>query len=85
MTSCQIAKHFSKPQFSEPKGAWQVINNGKYGFGKFTPLESEQPIGYAVIVFDADGIRSVIRLHREEASANAVMHQQVAYPHVEFA
>ena len=38
MTTEEIRHHFAKAEYAEPRGAWQVIKNSKYGFGKFTPL-----------------------------------------------
>src|SRR6476620_569389 len=27
----EIKRHFDKPEYSEPKGAWQVMRNSRYG------------------------------------------------------
>lgn len=46
-----IKQHFSKPEYAEPKGAWQLIRNSRYGFGKFTPMHAEEKTRYAMILF----------------------------------
>ena len=46
-----INYHFDKPEYAEPKGAWQVIRNSRYGFGKFTPIHAEDKTRYAMILF----------------------------------
>lgn len=46
-----IKQYFDKPEYQEPKGAWQVIRNSRYGFGKFTPIHMEEDIRYAMILF----------------------------------
>jgi hypothetical protein len=47
----EIRHHFDKPEYAEPKGAWQLMRNSRYGFGKFTPLHAEDDIKYAMILF----------------------------------
>ena len=47
----EIKRCFDKPEYSEPKGAWQVIKNSRYGFGKFTPIHAEENIRFAMILF----------------------------------
>ncbi len=49
-----IKQHFDKPEYAEPRGAWQLMRNSRYGFGKFTPLHAEDDIRYAMILFSAD-------------------------------
>jgi hypothetical protein len=46
-----IKHHFDKPEYAEPKGAWQLMRNSRYGFGKFTPVHVEDEIKYAMILF----------------------------------
>jgi len=46
-----IRHHFDKPEYAEPKGAWQHMRNSRYGFGKFTPIHAEEKIRYAMILF----------------------------------
>jgi hypothetical protein len=50
----EIKQHFDKPEYAEPKGAWQLMRNSRYGFGKFTPLHAEDDIKYAMVLFSAD-------------------------------
>jgi hypothetical protein len=50
----EIKQHFDKPEYAEPKGAWQLMRNSRYGFGKFTPVHAEDEIKYAMILFSAD-------------------------------
>jgi hypothetical protein len=47
----EIRHHFDKPEYAEPKGAWQLMRNSRYGFGKFTPVHAEDDIKYAMILF----------------------------------
>lgn len=47
----EIKQHFDKPEYAEPKGAWQLIRNSRYGFGKFTPLHADTEQRYAMILF----------------------------------
>ncbi len=46
-----IKHYFDKPEYQEPKGAWQVIRNSRYGFGKFTPIQMEEETRFAMILF----------------------------------
>jgi hypothetical protein len=50
----EIRHHFDKPEYAEPKGAWQLMRNSRYGFGKFTPVHAEGEIKYAMVLFSAD-------------------------------
>ena len=50
----EIKQHFDKPEYAEPKGAWQLMRNTRYGFGKFTPVHADDEIKYAMILFSAD-------------------------------
>lgn len=49
-----VGRHFSKPEYLEPKGTWQLIRNSRYGFGKFTPESSEMATRYGMILFSGD-------------------------------
>jgi hypothetical protein len=49
-----IKHYFDKPEYAEPKGAWQLMRNSRYGFGKFTPVHADAEIKYAMILFSAD-------------------------------
>jgi hypothetical protein len=66
MTSVQIRHHFAKPEYAEPRGAWQVIHNSKFGFGKFTPLQTDDPIRYAMLVFVNGEMLMPILIHKVE-------------------
>lgn len=66
MTSVQIRRHFAKPEYAEPRGAWQVIHNSKFGFGKFTPLQTDDPIRYAMLVFVNGEMLMPILIHKVE-------------------
>jgi len=46
-----VNHYFAKPEYAEPKGAWQVIRNSRYGFGKFTPQNPDEAVRYAMILF----------------------------------
>ena len=46
-----IRHHFDKPEYAEPKGAWQLMRNSRYGFGKFTPVHAEDEIKYSMVLF----------------------------------
>ncbi len=49
-----VERYFSKPEYLEPKGSWQLMRNSRYGFGKFTPESAETGIHYAMILFSGD-------------------------------
>ncbi|WP_020166398.1 MULTISPECIES: hypothetical protein [Methylotenera] len=51
LTSEDIKHHFDKPEYAEPKGGWQLMRNSRYGFGKFTPIQADDAIQYAMILF----------------------------------
>ncbi len=50
----EVERYFSKLEYLEPKGAWQLMRNSRYGFGKFTPESSEMGIHYGMILFSGD-------------------------------
>lgn len=52
----EIKYHFDKPEYAEPKGAWQLMRNSRYGFGKFTPVFVSEKIQYAMILFSNDEV-----------------------------
>lgn len=62
----ELRRHFSTPEFAEPRGAWQVIRNAKYGFGKFTPIETNEPVGHAMIMFAGDEMLMPVRIHKAD-------------------
>ena len=69
MTTDEIRQNFNKPEFAEPKGAWQVLRNSKFGFGKFTPLAEGEPISYAILIFSGDEMLMPMLVHKVEAGA----------------
>ena len=50
----EIRRYFDKPEFAEPKGAWQLIKNSRYGFGKFTPANPNSETAYAMLLFSVN-------------------------------
>jgi hypothetical protein len=66
MTTEEIRYHFTKPEFVEPRGTWQVIRNSKFGFGKFTPLNGKDPIRHAIIVFSGNEAAMPVLIHKAE-------------------
>jgi hypothetical protein len=66
MTTEEIGYHFSKPEYAEPRGAWQVIRNSKFGFGKFTPINGNDPIRYAMVLFSGNEMMMPILIHKAE-------------------
>jgi hypothetical protein len=69
MTTEQIRHHFSKPEYLEPRGAWQVIKNSTFGIGKFTPLQAGETIRYAILVFKDGEMLTPLLIHKAEAEA----------------
>ncbi|HEY0562651.1 MAG TPA: hypothetical protein VGD04_04945 [Methylophilus sp.] len=67
MTSVQIAHYLAKPEYAEPRGAWQMMRNAQYGFGKFTPIFPDEEVCYAVALFTGDELRGLVRLHKADA------------------
>lgn len=51
VTPDEVKRYFDKPEYAEPKGAWQVMRNSRYGIGKFTPALSADHTRYAMILF----------------------------------
>lgn len=64
MSTEQIRYYFSKPEFAEPRGAWQVIKNSKFGIGKFTPAQAGDSICYAMLVFVGQNMLRPVRVHK---------------------
>jgi hypothetical protein len=58
----EIKHHFDKPEYAEPKGAWQMIRNSRYGFGKFTPVHSDEPVKYAMVLFSSAELSETARV-----------------------
>lgn len=66
VSTTELRKHFSKPEYAEPRGAWQIIRNSKFGFGKFTPADEEDIVCHAVMVFSGDEMHQPVRLHKAD-------------------
>lgn len=66
MPTAELTKYFSRPEYAEPRGAWQVIRNGKYGFGKFTPVDQSQPISHAMLLFSDNEMLEPVRIHKAD-------------------
>ena len=66
MTTEEIRRRFAKAEYAEPRGAWQVIRNSKFGFGKFTPLNGNDPIRHAIIVFEGNEMVMPLLIHKAE-------------------
>ncbi|PCI57565.1 MAG: hypothetical protein COB34_06265 [Methylophilaceae bacterium] len=77
MPTAELTRYFSRPEYAEPRGAWQVIRNGKYGFGKFTPVDQNEPVSHAILLFSDNEMLEPVRIHKanEETLKNA---EQVA-------
>jgi len=71
ITYAQIKLHFSKPEYAEPRGAWQVIKNSKFGFGKFTPLQADESVRYAILAFINGEMLTPILIHKVEESVTS--------------
>lgn len=61
-----VRQLFDKPEFSEPKGAWQLMRNDRYGFGKFTALTPATTIRYAMILFSGDDMLVPLLIEKAE-------------------
>ena len=85
MTSEQIRHHFSKPEYAEPKGAWQVIRHAKYGFGKFTPLKANDALRYALILFSGNEMLMPVLIHKADEEVMQKVEEVVRHAEVEFA
>ncbi len=81
MTTEEIRHHFSKPEYAEPAGAWQVIKNSKFGFGKFTPLGVQESPSYGLLLFSKDEMRPPLLIHKADddflQETEGAMHQEV--------
>ncbi len=73
-----IAFYFNRPEFEEPKGAWQVILNSVFGFGKFTPEAPDVPVSYAMIPFHDLAMGMPILITKADESALALAKQQLS-------
>lgn len=64
--SIELRQHFSKPEYAEPRGAWQVMRNTKFGFGKFTPADQDDTVCHAIMVFSGDEMHPPVRLYKAD-------------------
>ena len=62
----EIKHHFDKPEYAEPKGAWQLMRNSRYGFGKFTPIHANYAIKYAMILFSGTEMLVPLLINKAE-------------------
>ncbi len=75
MASQDIHTHFGKPEFAKPKGAWQVIRNSLFGFGKFTPEDPNAPVSFALIPFIDNVMQTpVLIVKADDASLQQAEH-----------
>lgn len=61
-----VRQLFDKPEFAEPKGAWQLMRNDRYGFGKFTPMDMQTLTRYAMILFSGDELLVPLLIEKAE-------------------
>jgi hypothetical protein len=64
-----VERYFSKPEYLEPKGAWQLMRNSRYGFGKFTPESVEMGVHYGMILFSGDEMLVPILIEKAQDEA----------------
>ena len=69
MSTENVRRHFNRPEFAEPKGAWQLIKNSRYGFGKFTPVNNEQETAYAMVLFSNGEMLVPLRILKAQDKA----------------
>ena len=62
----EIKHHFDKPEYVEPKGAWQLMRNSRYGFGKFIPIHANDAIKYAMILFSGTEMLVPLLINKAE-------------------
>jgi hypothetical protein len=87
MTTDELRYRFCKPKYAEPKGAWQVIRNSRFGFGKFTPLGVQESPSYGLLVFSGNEMRAPLLIHKADEDfleeTEESMHQQAMHQEVE--
>lgn len=70
----EIRHHFDKPEYAEPKGAWQLMRNSRYGFGKFTPVHVEDNVRFALILFsEAEMLVPLLILKADDHSLQSLV------------
>ena len=84
MTTEQIRRTFAKPEYAAPRGAWQVIKNSKFGFGKFTPLDPLEPVNYAMLMFTGNDMHAPVLIHKAEENMH-ILEDMPMYATAEFA
>ena len=62
----EIKHHFDKPDYAKPKGAWQLMRNSRYGFGKFTSIHANDAIKYAMILFSGTEMLVPLLINKAE-------------------
>lgn len=71
MTPSEIKLAFDKPEYQAPKGAWQIIRNSLFGFGKFTPQAAGAEIRYGLIPFVGEVMQPPVAIVKaDEAQLN---------------
>lgn len=61
-----VRQLFDKPEFAEPKGAWRLMRNDRYGFGKFTPMDVQTLTRYAMILFSGNEMLVPLLIEKAE-------------------
>jgi hypothetical protein len=84
MTAHEVRYFFSRPEFAEPKGAWQVLRNHQFGFGKFTAATPQQETRFALMTFQEHAMGSPILIVKAD-EANLQQAQLANGRKVEFA
>jgi len=69
----EVKYYFDKPDYAEPKGTWQLMRNSRYGFGKFTPLHTDENVRFALILFS--GTEMLVPLLILKASDDSLQSQ----------
>lgn len=70
-----IKRHFDKPEYAEPKGAWQLMRNSRYGFGKFTPIHAEDQVRFAMVLFSGSEMLVPLLIIKAEADNLQLSHE----------
>ena len=68
MTTHETRRYFAKPEYAEPKGAWQILRNSHIGFGKFTPLNSQDDARFALISWSENIMRPPVLIVKADES-----------------
>lgn len=61
-----VRELFDKPEFAEPQGAWQLMRNHRYGFGKFTPRAPATQVRFAMVLFSGDEMLVPLLIEKAE-------------------